>query len=231
MGEHQMHLPQPLKAGRDWLTKLLGSSVALLVVLVIALVAVAGYGGHKVMGILHDMKQTQEALLADMRVLNEQTIVREIIDEKVGDRLPPEQKALLATEIVTLARKWKVPMHIALAIPEVESQWTPNAQNGIAFGLYQVTLDTAMPLFREAHEAASPEKLLDPIRSANFGLQTLVDKHDTVIRLQKAPEDDWTRALWLYNGRGETYARKVLEASVAYQKRLEAPLVTRLAKM
>ena len=204
--------------------KALSASVVAMALVCLVITGFGGFFGFQLYQRETKRDQIIEQVVSNLRVINEQAIVRQIIEDKVGDALPGETKSRIAFEIIDMCRRNRIPLHIALAIPEVESTWNPHARNGVAFGLYQVTIETSMPLFRESRETFSEEKLLDPIRNTNYGLQTLVDKHDAAVAAEKSPSDDWTRALWLYNGRGETYARKVLERSVTYKKILDSPL-------
>jgi hypothetical protein len=208
--------------------KVVGSSLVAVVLALLALIGFGGFFGYQMHQREAKRDQTLEAVVSNLKIINEQAIIRQIIEDKVGDKLTPDQLSRAAFEFTEGCRRGKVPPHIVFGIMEVESGFNPEAKNLKAatpsYGWFQMTLDTAIPLFRTAGEVCTVEKLMDPVRNLVMGIQTLIDKHDAVMLASKAPADDWTRALWLYNGKGETYSRKILEASVKYQKILEEPL-------
>jgi len=215
-----------LRQGFNWLHKILGSSVILLVLAVLTVIGVAGFFGRLMIKELESLKQEQQMMVANIRVLNEQSIVSQIISEKVGDKLPADIKAQAAFTLIEEAKRLRLPLPLMMAIIEQESRWDPRAFNKAsgASGWCQVMPGTAMPLFRAKGVQFTMERLIDPILNLTLGAQVLRDKQDAAVAMGKSPEDDWAWALYWYSGKGESYAREVVTRSVEYKKRLEAPL-------
>jgi hypothetical protein len=223
-----MSVDNPSSSVNTLFHRIVGSSLVVVVLALLAVIGIGGFFGFQMHQREAKRDQTLEAVVSNLKILNEQAIIRQILEEKAGDKLTPDQLSRCAFEFNEGCRRGKIPPHIVFGIMETESGFDPDAKNLKAatpsFGWFQMTVDTAIPLFRNAGEVCTVEKLMDPVRNLVMGIQTIIDKHDAVMLSGKAPADDWTRALWLYNGKGETYSRKILEASVKYQKILEAPL-------
>jgi len=225
--------------------RVLGSSVILLSIVILGVVGVSAYFGKlehdarlrdsKTLDfgkLEHDARlrdsKTLEIVVANLRVINEMSVVSDIVREKLP-KLTPDQTSRIAQEICDGCRRHSIPVYLVLGLIEKESNWNPNAFSSAgATGLMQIMVETAIPLFRAAGEIFSLDKLRDPVRNVALGIQVLVDKYDAAIALGKAPAGDWTRALYHYNGGGESYSRLVLEKSVYYKRRLDTPLQDKL---
>lgn len=208
-----------------WLTKLLGSTTVILLVVVLAVVGVAAFFGNKVYQRQTEMQVTQEMVLSNLRIMNEQTIVSEVIKEKLGDKLTPDQQAKLAFTIVDGCRKNSIPISLVLGLIEKESTWNPKAVSSMgAIGLMQCMPDTAIRHFKARGLSFSLESLHDPVLNVSIGIDILLDKHETAQAQGRASKEDYIWALFYYCGKGDTYAREVIALSVGYKKRLDTPV-------
>ena len=227
MSEPEQH-PNPIQASRAWLTKILGSSVILLILLVLVLVGGGAFAAHKGYLKLEKLDRTQDLLVTDLKVLNEQSGIREIVETKCPS-LSPDQRARIAFEIYDACyRHLHYPPYIPLGLIMQESGWDPNAKNADAIGLMQVRPSSAMAHFRALGVAFSHEALRDPIMNVTIGLRILFDCQDAAVAMGWSPRDQYVRGLFDYNGGGESYARKVLTQATPYQKILDAPLRDKL---
>jgi soluble lytic murein transglycosylase-like protein len=208
-----------------WLTKVLGSSFVLLAVAVLAVVGVSAFFGNKILKEQRELAATQEMLLSNLRVINEQTIVREIVEDKIKDSLSSEVKSRLAFEIYSSARRRNIPIHIVLGVIEKESAWQSKIRNNSgASGLFQVMPGTAIRYFRAKGDTFTLDKLLDPIINTNIGVDILGDYYDAAVITGRSNTGDFTAALKDYNGGGQDFPRQVMEKSVVFKKRLDTPL-------
>lgn len=228
MNQPEQHLPNPLRDPRAWLTRILGSSVILLVLVVLALVGGGAIAGRAVYLKLEQLDRTQEILVTDLKVMNEQSVIREIVETKCPV-LSPDQRARVAFEIYDACyRHLHFPAYIPLGLIAQESAWNPGARNGDAVGLMQVRPSSAMAHFRALGVAFTSEALRDPVMNVTIGLRILFDCQDAAVAMGWSPMGQYTRGLYDYNGGGEAYARKVLAQAVPYQRSLDAPLRDKL---
>ena len=72
-------------------------------------------------------------------------------------------------------------------------------------------------------------QIKDPLFNIRTGVQVLLDNYRGAVLAGKSYPGDYTRALWFYNGKGESYARLVMERVVPYRRRLESPLKGKVA--
>lgn len=207
-----------------WLSRILGASTVLFAVVILLVVGVAAFLGHKVYLKLEKLDRTQDVLVTDLKVLNEQSVIREIIESKLPS-LSPDQRAKIAFEIYDGCRRHEsYPAYIALGLIEKESCWKPSVSNGDAVGLMQVRPSTAMTHFRQLGVAFSPDALWDPVMNVTIGLRILFDCQDAAVIMGRSPRGQYVRGLYDYNGGGEPYARQVLQLAAPYQKWLDAPI-------
>ena len=210
-----------------WLSRILGASTVIFAVVILGVVGVAAFLGHKVYTKLEKLDRTQDVLVTDLKVLNEQSVIREIIEAKLPT-LSPDQRAKIAFEIYDGCRRHDgYPAYIAMGLIEKESCWKPAVSNGDAVGLMQVRPSSAMVHFRQLGVAFSSEALWDPVMNVTIGLRILFDCQDAAVLMGRSPRGQYVRGLYDYNGGGEPYARQVLQLSTAYQTCLDAPIQRR----
>ena len=228
MTEQHPSLSDVLKVPGQWLTKILGISTITGMVLIVSLVGLGGYGARQVITELHAIRRGQDAIIANMRVLNGQAGIREIIEAKLP-KLSPDQQSRIALEIYEGCRRHQnYPAYIVLGIIEKESTWNINASNADAVGLMQVRPSSAMQHVRALGVAFTPEALQDPVMNVVVGLRILFDCQDAAVLMGRSPRDQYVRGLFDYNGGGEPYARLVLTCAAPYQKKLDACLQAKL---
>lgn len=215
-----------------------GTKIHIALTLVISLIALAALSGGAVLGYKMwqsqmEIKANQEMLLSNMRVTSELTVIREILEEKIGDRLTSDVKSKVAFTIQDNCRRRDIPVYIMLAIYDQESSWNPNSINSSsgASGLGNIMPDTAMTYFKLAGRTFSQEALMEPVTNAGMSVDILADKHETALVLGKTTKDNYTWALYFYSGRGDTYARDVIAKSVEYKKRLDTPVQEAIKKV
>lgn len=208
-----------------WVPKIFGSAVG-----VLALMLMAAFGLLVVQQRRHELKETKrdqmmEVMQANLQVLHEQTIIRDIVAEKLPMMLP-ETQSKLAFEIWDGARRLNCPAWLLLAIIEKESTWELDAVSGAgARGLWQLMPGTALTAAQaEGITITSLDQVFDPITNTRLGLRVLQNNYRGAVMAGKSPEGDFTKALYHYNGGGEAYARLVMEKASPFQKRLAAPL-------
>lgn len=208
-----------------WITKMLGSLTALFALVLIGVVGVGVWFGAKIVQRQDKADKQIEIVTTNLQVLHEQVIIRDIVGERLP-KLNPETQARLAFEIYDGARNIGAPSWLILALIEKESNWELNIVSPAgAMGLFQLMPGTAMAYARIAGvTVTSPEQIKEPIFNARTGIRVLKDNYQGAIVSGKSPEGDFTRALWFYNGKGEAYARLVMEKAAYYQKRLQSPI-------
>jgi hypothetical protein len=205
------------------LMKVFGSINVLFALIIVGLVGMGAYFGNKVVQTQVELRASQEMVLSNLRIMNEQTVVSEILKEKLGDKLSIDQLTKLAFVIVDGCRKNNVPVYLVMGLIEQESTWNPKALSSMgAIGLMQVMPDTAVR--KQRGLTFTLESLYDPVLNVSIGIDVLLDKQEAAIAQGKATKDDWIYALYYYCGKGDTYAREVIVRSVAYRKRLETPV-------
>lgn len=215
-----------------WPIKLFGSINVLLALVCLSLVGVGGFFGYKMYQRQTEFQATQEIVLSNMRVINEQTVIREILQEKMGKKLGTDQITRIAFEIQDGCRRYGIRPELVLGLMEQESTFDPfsvNSQSG-ATGLMQLMYDTAIKYYKARGLTLTPEALADPILNVAIGIEVLADKHEAALIQGKTTKDDYMFALFYYCGKGDTYAREVITRSVAYKKRLDTPLQEMLKK-
>lgn len=203
----------------------------LLTITIIGVLGIAGFFGHKGVQIVMDMRKSQEMVLSNLRIINEQQVVSEIVHAKLGNKLPTDQRARIAFEIYDGCRRNGLPLHLVLGLIEQESTWNPRALSSMgAVGLMQCMPDTAIRHFKQRGLAFSIEALYDPVLNVSIGLDILLDKQETALAQGKATKDDYIYALYYYCGKGDTYAREVVARSVSYREKLDTPVQEILRK-
>lgn len=214
-----------------WMSKVIGSSFVLVALTLLAVVGVAGFFGHQLLKNQNEFKNNQDMMLSNLRVINEQQVIRDIVEEKIGGRLPMDQKALIAFEIYNGCRKYGIRPELVLGLIEQESSWNPSAVNPSgATGLMQCMADTAIRYFKARGLTFTMESLKNPVLNISIGIEILADKQEAALIQGRASKDDYIWALYYYCGKGDAYAREVIAKSVAYKKRLDAPLQDILRK-
>jgi hypothetical protein len=214
-----LHIP-----GLGFLYRAMGTSLLFFVLLALGLAAAGIFYGHKMYLTQLEMKADQEALKANFRVLNERTIIGDIIDESLP-KLPPDTRSRITQEIYDMGRRYGIPYHIALSMFAHESTWTTDRVSSKgAVGLGQVMPETAYFVAKAEGVPFTLDMLRDPVINARWSMITLGMKHEISVMQGKSNREDWVQALWYYSGKGEAYARLVISESVPYKKRLDAPL-------
>lgn len=208
-----------------WLTKIMGGSVLVLTLALLGGLVVAGLVGHKIVERQDKQDRTMEIVVTNLRVISEQSTIRDIIEEKLPG-LSADTKARLAFEIWDGCRRRSLKPEIVLGIIEKESGWQKDIVSSAgARGLMQIMPGTAIAYARIKGETlTSLDKIFDPVWNVSTGIDILADNYRGAVMAGKSPDGDLTRALWSYNGGGESYARLVMEKVVPYKKRLDAPL-------
>lgn len=213
-----------------WLHRIQGAAVILLGLALLAVVGVAAFFGQRIIVRQDRHDQTLERVVANLKVMNEQAVTSEIIKEKLPN-LDSEQQARVAFELYDGARRHGIPLPLLFGLIEKESAWNYKVVSSAgAVGLMQLMPGTAITHCRAKGIPFSMDKLNDPVISVSLGIQELVDRYEGSVAAGRSPKNDWTRALYLYNGGGESYARQVIELSTPYQKRFESPLAEKIAK-
>jgi ribosomal protein S13 len=214
-----------------WLTKVVGSSFVLVVAALLAVVGVASVGGYQLLKNQNEFKNTQEMMLANLRVINEQQVIRDIIEEKVGDKLSSDVKSRMSFELYSGCRKYDIRPELVMGLIEQESNWNPVAKNPSgATGFMQLMYDTAIKYYKARGITLTPESLLDPVLNIAIGIEILADKHEAAMIQGKTSKNDYMWALYYYCGKGDSYAREVMVRTVSYKKRLDTPLQEMLRK-
>jgi len=212
----------------SWVSKLMGFSTLFLVLLVIGIVATGGFFGRKLYYSQMDMQAGVEAIKANLRVLNERSIVGEIIDEQLP-KLPADTRSRVAQEIYDGGRRYGIPYHVALSVIAHESRWDPDVVSGMgAVGLGQLMPEMAIFIAKSEGVPFTIAMLHDPVINARWTMIALGLKHEVSVMQGKSNREDWVQALWYYSGKGEAYARLVISESVVYKKRLDTPLQNKL---
>lgn len=215
-----------------YLTKIVGSSFVVIAMALLAVVGVSGVFGYQLLKNQNEFKTTQEMMLSNLRVINEQTVIREVVEDKIGGKLSSDQKARIAFEIYDGCRRNGIKAELVLGLIEQESGWNASAVSSAgAIGLMQCMPDTAVRYFKMRGLTFSIEALRDPILNVTIGIEILVDKHEAAMAQGKTTKDNFTYALYYYCGKGDTYAREVISRSVSYKKRLDTPLQEMLRKL
>jgi soluble lytic murein transglycosylase-like protein len=169
---------------------------------------------------ISEMRDEQRSIVAYVRLLREEAAVREIVVEKLP-KLDIDAQARLAFEIYDGARRNGIPSWLILAIIDQESTWGLDATSKAgAVGLMQLMPATGIAYARMNGIPQSIESFRDPVINVRLCIQVLADNYQASVLADRSPKGDYTRALWLYNGRGEDYARRVMEKASKYQKRL-----------
>lgn len=208
-----------------WWMKLSGSLNVLLALAVLGVVGIAAFYGHKMYQKQSEMQVTQEMVLSNLRIVNEQQVVSDIIHEKLGDKLTTDQIAKMAFVIIDGCRRNDIDPGLIMGLIEKESTWNPKALSPMgAIGLMQCMPDTAIRHFKQRGLTFSIDALYDPVLNVSIGIDILSDKQETAIAQGKATKGDFVQALYYYVGKDESYARGVINLSVAYRKRLDAPV-------
>ena len=220
-GVHSFH---PL----SWVTKIFGFSTVILTVAMLGGLAVGGYYGHRLYTSQIEMRADTEAIKANLRILNERSVVGEIIDEQLA-RLPADTRSRVAQEIYDGGRRYGIPYHIALSVITHESRWDPDVVSPMgAVGLGQLMPDMAIFIAKSEGVPFTLAMLHDPVINARWTMIALGLKHEVSIMQGKSNREDWVQALWYYSGKGEKYARETISESVVYRRRLDAPLQGKL---
>lgn len=223
MTDTPMHLPQALKVPGQWVGRLLATSSIIRDLALLGAAAGAVYGGLVVYKRLDKMARTQEILVTDMRLRNEQSAILGIVEKKLP-KASPDAQARIAFEIYDGCRRHNYPAYVVMGIIDTESRWTIEAHGGDAWGLMQVRACYAMAHFKAMGIGFSLDALKDPVMNVRIGMRILFDCQDAAVLTGKSPVGQQLRGLYDYNGGGEAYARRVMQASVPYQKDLEEPL-------
>jgi len=214
-----------------WPMKLFGSINVLLALVCLALMGIGGAFGFKMYQQQSDLQRSQDIVLSNMRIINEQTVIREIVELKIGDKLTTDQKTRVAFEIYDGCRRYGIKPELVLGLIEQESSWNPKATNPSgATGLMQCMPDTAIKYYKARGLTFTMEALADPILNVAIGVEILSDKHEAALAQGKTTKDNYIFALYYYCGKGDTYAREVVSKSVSYKKRLDTPLQEMLRK-
>lgn len=209
----------------SWVAKLQASTIAFLCLVVLCLLGGGVWGGSKLWSRQDHYDRQMDIVLANMQVLHEEVTIRDIVGEKLPS-LPVDLQARIAFEIYDLGRRTGVPSWLILGIIDVESCWKLNAiSEAGAQGLMQLMPGTALAYARINGVAITDMgQIQDPLFNIRTGVQVLLDNYRGAVLAGKSYPGDYTRALWFYNGKGESYARTVMERVVPYRRRLETPM-------
>jgi hypothetical protein len=207
----------------SWLSALGGGAILFLVLSIISLIGTAGYFGYRQEQRELRRDQKMDMWLSYVQVINEQYAVREVIEDKIGDKLSADVKSRMTFEITNACKDGSLPVHYVLAIPEQESRWNPFIQDSPmgAVGLWQIMPRTAMAYYKIHGWTFSIQDLKDPIHNTIIAMDILRDSHQLSVLQGKSNQDDWVYTFWQYSGKGESYAREVLTRSVSYKKFLD----------
>ena len=208
-----------------WMPRITVSFVTLILIVVLAMGAGGVWAGTKLWHRQSTYDHQMGVVIANLQVLHEEVTIRDIVGEKLP-KMPVDQQARIAFEIYDLSRRTQVPSWLILGIIETESRWQLDAGSSAgAQGLMQLMPGTAMAYARlNGVTITDLAQIREPIFNIRTGVQVLVDNHKGAVLAGKSYPGDYTRALWFYNGKGESYARLVMEKVVPYRKRLESPL-------
>lgn len=217
--------------GFGWVSKMLGvSSLFLTIAVVVGLVA-AYWFGQRVVARQDAADRNIEMVVSNLKIINEQTVIREIVDKKIGSKLDADIRGRIAFEIYDGCRKYQIPVHLVLGLIEQESGWNPSAHNPSgAEGLMQIMADTSIRYFKARGRTFTISDLQDPITNVSIGIEILADKQEAAIAQGKSSKGDFIFALYYYCGKGDTYAREVVAKSVSYKKTLDSPLAGKLTE-
>jgi hypothetical protein len=214
-----------IKMVPGWLiTTHLGTNL-FLVTVIILLVCGGVWLGDKLWQRQNHYDKQMEVVITNMQVLHEEVTIRDIVNEKLPG-LPLDLQAKIAFEIYDLGRRTGVPSWLILGIIDTESCWKMDAGSSAgAQGLMQLMPGTAMAYARiNGITITDISQIREPVFNIRTGVQVLMDNYKGAVLAGKSYPGDYTRALWFYNGKGESYARMVMEKVVPYRKRLDAPL-------
>lgn len=208
-----------------WLSKVVGSSFVILGLITFGVLTLGGYFVHRIMTTQTEMKNNQDLMLANLRILNEQAKISEIVREKLGEKIPSDQVSRISFEIYDGCRRYNMKPELVLAVIDKESSWNPNAVSNMgAIGLMQCMPDTAIKYFKSRGMTMTMDSLRDPVNNVITGIEVLNDKHEAAMIQGKDTQDSFVTALFYYCGKGDTYAREVLALTASYQKKLTTPL-------
>lgn len=119
-----------------------------------------------------------------------------VVDEKLGSKAPSETKVEVANTILMICSAKNIPVHVALALIEVESGWDPKATSSAgAKGLTQVMPGTAKPYLRVERRATNSDELYNPVISIIVGLSYLSDLHSSYVEMGVSDPNNYTFAL------------------------------------
>jgi len=171
--------------------------------------------------------QENQAIRAHVAILREEGILRSIVMEKLPNA-SPDTSAKIAFEIFDGCKRTGIPSWLILALIETESEWKPDVVSRAgAMGLMQLMPATGLAYARMfGLNISDLKQFRDPVLNIRICTQVLYDNYSVSVMSGQSPQGDFTRALWLYNGRGDVYARKVMSKAAPYQKQLggnEAP--------
>lgn len=231
MSNENENISTPTAHPHPWLMRLFGSINVLLALVCLSLMGVGGFFGFKMYQRQVEFQETQAIVVANMRIINEQSVIREIIQDKLKDKLSIDQISRIAFEISDGCRRFGIRPELVLGLIEQESGFNPMAINPSgATGLMQLMYDTAIKYFKARGLTLTPEALKDPVLNVAIGIEVLADKHEAALIQGKTSKDDYMWALYYYCGKGDTYAREVMARTVAYKKRLDTPFQEMLKK-
>lgn len=217
----------PSKFFPAWLVKTLGGVLGIVALVACSLCAVLTFLLVKQEGREAERDKQIAVITANFQVIHEQAKLRDIIAEKLPN-LDIDTQAKLAFEYSEAGKRLGCPTWMLLGLTDLESNWNPKAVSKAgAVGLLQVMPSTALDVAPGVGVViTSLDQLKDPLTCFRLGVQHLLNVYRSSVMQGKSPEGDFTRSLYLYNGRGEAYARLVMEKAAYYQKLLSQPPTT-----
>ncbi len=122
-----------------------------------------------------------------------------VVDEKLGPKVPVETKVEVCNTLLMMCAAKNIPLHIALGLIEVESNWDVKATSEVgAKGLMQVMPATAKPYLRAERKSTNSDELYNPVTAIIVGLSYFADLQSQYIELGVSEPTNYTFALHSY---------------------------------
>lgn len=193
---------------------------------ILAVLAVVGYGGIKVYSKMTDIQKENQLALANYTEMNKKNILLKVIDSKLD--LSTAKKVKLRDTLYDMCYLYDIPVSLICGMIEIESAWNPDATSEAnAKGLMQLLPSTARPYLRNERIEYNDKILFDPVVNVLVGISYLSDLQKGHIEAGKTKEDDFTFALhsffWGTENTKQLYGKKDQRVNVpnlAYPNRI-----------